>query len=186
MKILTFFLFISFVSCSASDGLDKTLSEIAACGENICKTEHIELFKLFPDNFDKLEAALNSSSVSDSYPLLIKSFFKSKKFIEDRDFVEKVVKVSIGGKYIPDGVEMFQHYLMISFEKNSGEYYKVLQKLPDDEIKSFFHFYFDAIHPEIKWTKFPTYLEKLANTNSRIYLIALSEYEEEKSESDTH
>lgn len=82
--------------------------------------------------------------------------------------LQKIINIAFCGKWDADAIGYFQHRLRESVLSNLTCSLNILRKYSDQNIKGFWHFYFDGPHPV---EKIPHDLEKVKSLNDRIYQL---------------
>ncbi len=112
-------------------------------------------FKYFPDTFDRFDSLYGYREISiDSFayaPLFssdhLERVFPHLKSVNDADYCRKLVGISIGGHWEADQVGLFQHNLINKVRANLGLTCSILRGLNDQQVKSFWLFFFDMENP---------------------------------------
>lgn len=135
------------------DSLKLKSAMISLIGENT-KTNQINYFELFPNSFENFEKTFGYEDGKVA-PL----YFDSHQYVSilfDLDSIpieiqiEKWINISIGGHWDADAVNYFQHGLRPRILMNVDLSYEILKKRTNQDIESFFYFFFNEIHPQVK------------------------------------
>lgn len=113
-------------------------------------------FMAFPATFKELvqlygfDDKTGGRILFSKYPEHFPYFFMCSK-VTDREKLDKVIRIGIGGKY-GDGVpiDMFHDPIFELIRRNPLEAKKILEGLPNKEAASFWYFLFDVPHPADK------------------------------------
>ena len=95
--------------------------------------------------------------------------------IDEKDLLQKVINICINGRWYADGVNYFQHGMQEKIKNNLIVFCELLSAREDDEIKSFWHFYFDG---PIIAKEIPEELQKLEQIDNRVYILMKQELKE--------
>lgn len=140
-----------------------------------------EYFDFFPSTFTTFNNLFGYSnndpwgnSINDfSSPLYneaetyIFTFFSLDR-IDKVLFYNRIINISINGRWYADGVNYFKHNLEDTIKKNKDYFFTILSKRSDKEIKSFWYFYFDGPHPI---NTFPTEFDEVKVKDTRMYTL---------------
>ncbi len=188
-NILRVFIFTCFTTCSQNKKTIETDkgNDISIAYHNLIKlsdkvkNEQI-YFEAFPDNFKDFNSIFGYSSdnpykvekegvlYNDAFNY-IDAFFKLN-FIEKEMLINKIIDISIDGKWYADGVNCFQHNMKIYLLNNLDSFCKIISLRNEKDIKSFFVFYFDGIHSE----SLPKEFNKIKKTNIELFKIIKYSY----------
>ncbi|MBX7204457.1 MAG: hypothetical protein K1X81_03435 [Bacteroidia bacterium] len=140
-----------------------------------------EYFAAFPNTFNLFNHLFGYSDkdplgepVSDfNSPLYNKAYLYVEAFfkltvIPKNQYYNRMIDISINGRWYADGVGYFQHAMQEKLKSDTSVFLELLAKRSDKEIKSFWYFYFDGPHP-VK--ELPDELQKLRGTVNRIFLL---------------
>lgn len=204
VRILLFLLYLPLSSCAQSsvtnessvksktDSLAihqkaeklKSLYQLASAN----KQYEVEFFEAFPDDFEifvdlygykEVDNKLQLSILYDDSFHHIFQLFNNLKNVSDVDYLNKLIKLSYKGYWQSDGVAILQDGLNKKVESNIHLVAELLSKHKNDEVKSFWYFYFDGPHPP---DKLPKELEKIKEIDKRVYTLmeeALKEVQQE-------
>jgi hypothetical protein len=101
----------------------------------------------------------------------IPTFFKLNG-IDKTQYYNRIIDISINGRWYADGVNYFQHGMVEKVNGDLNLFCKLLSKRGKKEIISFWYFYFDGPHP-IK--QIPKELQNVKRNNPKLfYLIELA------------
>ena len=149
-----------------------------------------EYFDAFPNSFYEFNSLFGYSNNNpfdingESGPLYdvhmeyIEEFFGLKK-ISEEEFCNKIIDLSIGGRWYADAVSLLRYRTHQKVFKSLNLFNQLLSKRNDKEIQSFWRFYFDGPHPP---EKLPKELEKIKELNEQVYylmMLALKEVQKE-------
>ncbi|HAF28642.1 MAG TPA: hypothetical protein DCG75_06300 [Bacteroidales bacterium] len=118
----------------------------------------------------------NSPLYNEAY-LYVEAFFKLTG-IEKTLYYNRIINISINGRWYADGVSHFQHGMKEKVKADINVFCELLSKRSEKEIKSFWYFYFDSPHP-IK--EIPEELQKIKEIDSKIFplmVLALKEVQQ--------
>jgi hypothetical protein len=129
-----------------------------------------EYFELFPDSF---ESFLNMFGFKDGRgaPLYdgfeyVQALFALDSIPETQQ-MKKWINISINGYWDADAVNYFQNNLRPIVLKKTDLVYEQLKKSTDQEIESFFYFFFNEIHPQ--YETIPSEFKKLKKVDEKFY-----------------
>ncbi len=123
-------------------------------------------FDSFPNNFSDFKAIYDHPWSLDTGQIF---FFFELENVPERELYQKIINISIGGRWNADAVNFFQSGLRDKVFANPKLTFDLLKNKPDAEIKSFFFFFYHSIHPLYK--KIPGELTKMKSYNGRIYRL---------------
>ena len=138
-----------------------------------------DYFNAFPNSFQIFNSLFgysdkdpfgNETFVSPLYKEsegYIDVFFKLNK-IEKTRYFNRIIDISINGRWYADGVSYFKHRMEEKINEDINLFSKLLIIRDDMEIQKFWYFYFDGPHP-IK--TLPDELQKVKEINGRLFLI---------------
>ena len=147
-------------------------------------------FAAFPDNFTDLngvygynsnmeDTAYHGAPLYDGHEHIF--FFFTLTTIPEKDFYQKIINIAIGGHWDADAVNYFQRGLQTKVLQNPKLTFDLLEPKSDTEIKSFFFFFFHAIHP--RYENIPGELQTLETYDRRIYKMLEQGFKEAISKS---
>jgi hypothetical protein len=186
---LTMLIFSHFASCSQNKNtiyIDRGKEIVIAYGNLINSKDNLNqeqiYFNLFPENFKDFNSIFGYSNNS-PYKIENEGFLYNDAFkyidtffqldlIDKELFTNKIINISIGGKWYADGVNYFQHDMKIYLINNLDFFCKILSSRSENEIESFFVFYFDGIHLETM----PKEFEEIKRTDSKLFKIIQKSY----------
>lgn len=164
--------------------LEKSYNKVV---ENPSIVEYkIEFFEYFPDSFDVYKNMYDYKR-----PLYKRAYYhlkiikECKLLIDSNIFYKKIIGLSLNGTYQVEGAGSLQHLLSESYKDSPLIFSEILfDDYSNDQIHSFFNFYFDAIHPRLMWADgLPDYFYSIKKRFPEIHEIALYElnksYQEE-------
>jgi hypothetical protein len=129
-------------------------------------------FDVFPNTFTSLNCLFGypldfKSPLEDSSYDYIKMFF-NLEVIEKTKYFNKMIDISIDGKWDSDGVSYFMMGLYEKMESDVDIFVELLSKRTDRDIKSFWYFYLDTPAPN---PEMPNELWVIEKKNSRVYQL---------------
>lgn len=139
--------------------------------------EKIKYQKLFFDEFPNTFKELNDlygfnndtpAILYDYYYNHIIGLFAKLNIIDDKMYYQKLISIAIGGKWDADGIGAFQQVLNEYALKNPILIFNILENKNDEEIRSFWYFFFDGPHPD---KNIPKELIKMKVINPKIYAL---------------
>ena len=115
------------------------------------KENQVHYLKAFPDNFSEFNKVFGFDEkpaplYNESYDYIQKIFDLDK--ISKEEKFNKWINISINGKWDADAVNYFQHRLIEKVLQNIDLTHRILKERTDEEIESFFIFFFDGPHPK--------------------------------------
>lgn len=187
-SILVIFIMSCFISCSQNKitiidkakVISNTYDSLTSIQSNI-KNEQA-YFEAFPENFKDFNLIFGYSS-NNSYKIekegilyndsfkYIDAFFKLN-LIDKKKFINKVIDISIDGKWFADGVNYFQHDMKIYLINNLDLFCNILSLRNEKEIESFFIFYFDGVQSQT----IPKEFDKIKKTDIKLFEIIKKSY----------
>jgi hypothetical protein len=141
-----------------------------------------QFFYAFPDNFIDFEEIYGfDDSTGNEAPLYkdlqyyhhIKSLFNKLNIIDKIEYYTKLINLSIGGKWDADNVSLLQSGLRRHVYDDINLTTGILSKYKDEEIRSFWYFFFDEPHPN---EKLPNELKQIKD--KRIYDLMFQSYQQ--------
>ena len=78
----------------------------------------------------------------------IYELFNNLKVVNDTLYYQKIISIAVGGHWEADAENYFQEGLRNRVIKNSSLTFELLENSSDEEIKSFWYFYFDEPNPD--------------------------------------
>ena len=129
-------------------------------------------FELFPDSFEDFLKMFGFENGKEA-PLYdgfeyVEALFAIDSISESQQ-MKKWINISIDGYWDADAVNYFQHNLRPIVLKKTDLAYELLKKCTDEEIESFFYFFFNEIHPQYK--NVPTELERFKDRDEKFYKL---------------
>ncbi len=103
----------------------------------------------------------------DESMLYTEAFFKLNQ-IEESHYCNKIIDISINGRWYADGINYFQNGMKDKFRADINSFCELLLKRNDKDIRAFWFFYFDGPHPP---DKLPGELSQIKQINQRIYKL---------------
>jgi hypothetical protein len=138
-----------------------------------------EYFEAFPNSFalfNSLFGYTNGEQMGKEFkagPLYneaesyVSAFFNVHA-IEKSKYYNRMIDISINGRWYADGVNYFKHGMEDKVKSDLNLLSELLSKHSDKEIKSFWYFYFDGPHPA---KELQEELQKVNEINSRIFTL---------------
>ena len=131
-------------------------------------------FELFPNSFEDFLKMFGFENGKEA-PLYdgfeyVEALFAIDSISESRQ-MKKWINISIDGYWEADAVNYFQHNLRPIVLNKTDLAYDLLIKCTDEEIESFFYFFFNEIHPQ--YENVPKELEKFKNMDEKFYNLLL-------------
>lgn len=137
-----------------------------------------EYFEAFPNTFALLNAFFG---YTDKEPMG-KDFNPGPLYHEAESYIEvyfnlhierqkrynHMIDLCINGKWYADGVNYFKHRMEDKVTSDIDVFCELLSKRSDQEISSFWHFYFDS---PVQVKEIPEELHKIKEMNKRIYSL---------------
>lgn len=146
-------------------------------------------FEEFPNSFIEFKTIYdyNYNKPSILYEVATEHIFilfNNLENIDDSIYYNKLINVAIDGKWNADAIFCFQFGLQKRVLQNPILTYDLLNSRNDKEIKSFFYFFFDSIHP--KWKSIPKELKQMKKKSLRIYKLMEQALNEVKKNNSKH
>jgi len=147
-------------------------------------TEYRKLFFVaFPNSFADLESIYGyGQPLHERHYDHIMKLFNNLKCIDEREYYTKIINISIGGHWNADAVGIFQDGVQARVLEKPKLAFEILSKRSDEEIKSFFFFFFHGIHPPYR--KIPHELGGMLQYYPRVYSLMEEGFKEALSKSD--
>ena len=135
-------------------------------------------FEEFPGNFKDFneifgydseinDISYHGAPLYDGYDYI--SYFFSITSIIEKTFYLKIINISLGGRWDADAVNYFQRGLRQKIFQNPKLTFDLLKNKSDNEIKSFFFFFFHSVHPV--YTSIPPVLKEMKHYDEKIYSL---------------
>ncbi|MDP9046624.1 MAG: hypothetical protein M3N14_00710 [Bacteroidota bacterium] len=105
----------------------------------------------------------------------IRELFNDLDNINDTLYYKKIIGIAIDGHWDADAVNFFQYGLRNRTEAKPELITFILKTMPENQIRSFWYFYFDGAHPK-KIINEP--LQKIKSFNLKIYNLMLQVHHE--------
>jgi hypothetical protein len=105
----------------------------------------------------------------------ILTLFTNINNIDDSQYYRKLINIGVSGKWDVDVITCFQIVLQEKVFAKPELTFNLLEKKTDEEIKSFFYFFFDSVHPN--WKGVPKEFQKLKKSNTRVYGLMKVSYD---------
>jgi len=148
-----------------------------------------EYFEQFPGSFDEFNSlfgyAEQDQSISSEFKagplyeesnIYIEAFFNLKE-IGKITFYDKIIDISLGGKWFGDGVNYFSHGLEEKMTSDVSGFIETLAKRDSVQMSSFWYFYFDNVEPP---EKIPVELIIIKEKNPAMFKLMENELEKVK------
>ena len=156
---------------------------------NYSKEAQKEYFDAFPDSFNSFMALFGCSDDFVKcghldYLDYFDAFFDKLLSIDKEIYLSKGVNIFIKGYWQSDAVGVFQDEMQVKIKESFKIFYQVLKKHSKEEIKSFWHFYFDGPapgHPE-KVKDYNQIIKKLNRIDKEMTTIIKRAYVKVKEE----
>lgn len=147
-----------------------------------------EYFDAFPGSFTLFVATFgdladdhenfNPAPLYEESHSYVRAFFKLRS-IDTSTYLNKIIDICIGGSWDADAVSYLQHEVRTVTSQSVESFSQHLSNRTQEEVKSFWRFYFDEPYPP---EKLPEELEQIKKLNEQVYLLmvsALSEVQKE-------
>mgnify|MGYP000141446527 CR=1 FL=1 len=173
--IYTFILSFSIIQLTAqSANIDELKNSLIELKKDNSQKNQREFFNLFPSSFQSFNNTFGfkngtAAPLYDGHEYI--SQFFSLDSIDQRKQLNKWINISIDGHWDADAVNYFQMYLRLRVFQNLDLTFKLLKERPEKEIKSFFYFFFNEIHPQ--YETIPKEFEILKNSDNELYILIL-------------
>lgn len=95
--------------------------------------------------------------------------------ISEKNYLNKTINIAINGRWEADGVSYFLHGLQERVLKNPALTFKLLENRSDEEIKSFWYFFYDGPHPA---ENIPKEFDIMKIINPKIYSLMETAHKE--------
>ncbi|SDT26419.1 hypothetical protein SAMN05216490_2895 [Mucilaginibacter mallensis] len=105
----------------------------------------------------------------------ILELFNNLQNINDTLYYKKIISIAINGHWDADAVNYFQHGLRNRTEFKPELIVYILKSLPEEQIKSFWYFYFDGVHPK---KEIADSLLKIKSIDNKVYTLMLAAHQE--------
>jgi hypothetical protein len=130
-----------------------------------------KFFDEFPGTFSRLNELYGydngkAAILYDDAENHIIKLFNNLDSINDTLYYNKIITIAIGGHWDADAINYFQYGLKQRVEKNPELAVFILEKNTTENVKSFWHFYFDQPHPQ---KEIPDALKKIKLINEPVY-----------------
>ena len=130
-------------------------------------------YELFPGNFKDLYQLFGYQENPDKFGILyydylnlVPEFFNDFFYHNDTDFYEKMMVISMGGKWYSEGIDLYQQQMRKEVQNNVELSSYILNKMADDDVRDFWKFYFDG--PPQPITNYDV-LKNLKQLNERVF-----------------
>ena len=142
-------------------------------------------FMLFPEHFSLLidlygykEICIDSTSYGPLYNYSyshIELLYKSEEIVGSNLFIRKIIDISLNGYWQSDAVAIFKEYLFDLLLSNKKLFCSKLNEYNEQDIESFWKFYFDEPHPEnLDFNE----LDNFKQLDSKMYCIIKSSHDD--------
>lgn len=178
MKIVLTILFLLTIGQEVEiEKLKAALTELQ--NENTVENQR-KYFELFPDTFESFEKTFGfkdntAAPLYSNSHIYIQQFF-SLDNIPKKERFEKWINIAIGGHWDADAINYFQHDLRPRILKDTELAYNCLKQRTDNEIESFFYFFFHSIHPVYKTV--PSEFEIFKTRDNKFYNLIVAGHTE--------
>ena len=137
-------------------------------------------FYEFPSRFSQLDSLYGTT---DTHTGLLSEFavehivdlFNKITCVPENTYYNKIIALAINGHWEADGINYFLHGLRERAIQNPTLTFKLLESKSDEEINSFWYFYFDGPHPE---ENIPKEFDIMKITTPKIYALLESSHKE--------
>jgi hypothetical protein len=145
-----------------------------------------KFFENFPATFIEFKSLYGYQLIKDEfipYDLYNEGYDHIKLFNELQDIIApniyftKIIDVSLAGYWQSDGVAYLHKLLIDKFKINLCCFLTILKSYSDNEIYSFWYFYFDGPHPV---EEIPDHLQTIKDFDGRVYSLMCNALEEVK------
>jgi hypothetical protein len=130
-----------------------------------------KFFSVFPESFKELQSLYGYDEepaiLYDSNYEHIENLFNKLICISKEEYYLKLIRIGIGGHWDADAVFWFQNQLRNKVLEDPRFTTEILREFQDNEIESFFYFFFSDIHP--KWEIIPNELQVIQNYDKHIF-----------------
>lgn len=149
---------------------------VISCGDSSTYWKKL-FFDEFPDSFSELKQIYGYEDTDslvlgylyyDSYKHIGQLLKTLDNIIDEDIYFTKLIKVSINGYWQSDGISIFQHILEEKVTEKLELSCSVLSNFSEEEIVSFWYFFFDGPCPD---QILPGEYEKVEFINKRIFLL---------------
>jgi hypothetical protein len=172
LYIVAFTLFIS-LSIQSQEVFPELLNRyyLNSFGEDSVKFRKL-FFENFPSNYNDFQHVYGyeNGKKGELYDVGFKhihELFNQLECINDTVYYKKLVDISLNGSWDADAVSYFQRGVWSRVFKNPQLATHILSLYSEEEIKSFFLFFFDGIHP--MWKEIPRELIVIKDIDENIY-----------------
>ncbi len=176
----------SFISVSLPERADTLIQlsqKILHAKDAKLKENYQKLFfQFFPNSFALIDSLYGydektgpSLLYNEGVNHIIKTFFKLDN-ISAVVFANRVIEISIDGTWEADAINYFQFGLRNNTRADTELYCRLLSGYSDDEIYSFWHFYFDGPHPENVKSDYESLHSEVRELNPAISKLMESAY----------
>ena len=131
----------------------------------------ILFFRAFPDSFKDFKATYGYEEIgmNTTYGILYDNYEHIMDYkpinIENKEYIEKLVDISVGGSWQSDNVAHLQNKVIEMYEGNSGLFVQYLKVKDESAIKGFWEYFFDGPHPENQQELYENVVESLKSMN---------------------
>jgi len=128
--------------------------------------------KRFIDGIYKMDSSIDPNPGPNvEYAVLhISTIFNNINCIDYKKYINRLIDISIGGYWYWDAVSYFWSGLDDKLRNNPVSFLEELQNRTDEEIESFWFFYFDGPHPP---DEIPEHLRFVKEYDQRVYILMM-------------
>lgn len=189
MKNLLTFIFLT-ISVSSFGQTEKQIDRlkdfyIKATTNTDSLNFQTQFFNTFPSSFKEFNNTFGYFNNEDPHLAYAGAlYFESEKYLNlffrmttvpDTAFYKKIIGIAIGGHWDADAINYFQAGLRKKVFTNPKLAFDILKNKSNKDIKSFFFFFFQRVHPIYK--TIPDELIKMKSYDSKIYGLMEKELE---------
>ncbi|MFA5670287.1 MAG: hypothetical protein WC967_13675 [Balneolaceae bacterium] len=136
-------------------------------------------FEAFPNSFSELDSlyGYNDGKAGPLYDEGVDHIivlFNKLDSIPDSIYFEKLINVSFEGSWDADAINYFQHGLHQRSLEKPELLFSLLQNYPDKKVQSFFHFFYDGVHPPFE--EIPADFQNLNSQYPTLYSLMKKEF----------
>ena len=176
LKYAVIILIVFFNHLLFSNDYHKKAQDLSKAYDNYIKFPDIRMsekifFDLFPNTFCELDSIYGFNKKPgplyfNSADHIVGLFFELKS-INEEEYLQKLINISINGHWDADAINYFQTGMRNHVMSNLQLTFILLAQYSDDQIESFFYFFFDGIHP--RWKEIPDFFTEYKNEYPNIY-----------------
>lgn len=179
MKALSIIILIILVFQSTAQNvdIDKLKSAFVELEKNNSQNNQRTFFELFPGSFESFQQAFGfrdhePAPLYDGRKYVLKFFALDS--ISKKEQMNKWINISIDGHWEADAVNYFQHNMRPVVLKNVDLFYELLKDRRENEIESFFYFFFNEPHPQ--FDTIPNDFKMIKNRDEAFYSLIKKGY----------